>query len=176
MPIEKFGNYKRNSPAWAFDKLRSDMLVQILSDLQNVQNTGIDEETCQLVAKAIGSMVNLTTGIPDKSIFRKQIWKEMQDFESLYLEWNQISGTPPEAADKRFQKLRQLRKKRNSIATVVRKNKHIINHNLDLILIDDTYEAFGTLVKSAPEIFKNAHKAVQRYLGIRECDTNNDVG
>lgn len=162
--------FKRNTPVWAINRLRSDAIPALLNDLSNAGNEGYTEDICAVVAGTLRELTNEAAGIPDKSIWRKSIYDSVQAFEDRYIEWNDINGSDENAQSKRKNLLKKLRVERQNIAMTVRENCHIINNELDLKLIDRTYNGLGRLVEKAPEIFSNLAKAIARYFKRRSGD------
>ena len=152
---------RRGTVIWGFNRFRSDALVQLLNDLLEKENEGLSDNHCEHVTKALGQVVNLATAIPDGSWFKSAVWKELQDFEKLYQEWN--SHTGEDALRKRKKTLQSLRKKRNRIAKRIRRNQFILENELDLKLIEDMYGAFGQVTRALPDIFRNLAGAVGRF-------------
>ena len=153
----------RGSVVWGFNAFRRDALVNLLNDLLERKENGLNKTECDLVAKAIGKIVHIATAIPDGSWVRGAIWKELQNFEKIYERWNSHEGNDPEIVKNRIKELKNLRKSRHNIARKVRKNGHIIDKELDLTLVEDMYAAFGGLVKALPDIFTNLSRAINHF-------------
>jgi hypothetical protein len=151
----------RGTVVWGFNWFRTDALTQFLNDLLELENRGMEEEHCDLVQGAIGRIVNVATAIPDGSWLRRSVWSELQVFEQLYIEWNHHAG--PDSHHHRRHTLRHMRRRRNRIATRVRKNQFILSNELDLKLVEDMHGALGNLTTSLPELFKNLAAAVGRF-------------
>ncbi|MFP6758305.1 MAG: hypothetical protein VCC99_08830 [Alphaproteobacteria bacterium] len=56
-----------------------------------------------------------------------------------------------------------MQKARNAAATRIRTNMRILERELDLILIEDSYEALGDLARAVPGIFKGLSEAIVRF-------------
>jgi len=154
---------RRGSPSWAFNRLREDALAQLLNDLYSVEDQGLTPEQCKLVADAIAKVVNYATAIPDGSFLSRPIWVILQKFENAYRNWNEPKGVTPQAIQHRRNHYFRLRKIRHKIARRTRKNLAVIDKELDIKLVEDTYKALGNLVSAGPDIFKNLAKAVSRF-------------
>lgn len=161
----------RGTALWGINRLRSDGFVALLNDLASLERPGLDEPRCQQVQAALARLTNAATAIPDSSWWKRQIWQELQAFETIYIQWNAIEGSADSHVDERRKKLRALRKKRNRIATKIRKNQYVLHNELDLALVNDSYRAFGELAKSLPEVFKNLAGAVGRFTRKSREDT-----
>lgn len=128
-----------------------------------LERQGLEEGKCAIVRAALKRFTNAATAIPDDSWWKRQIWRELQDFEEIYVQWNDVNGTLPENIRERNVRLKALRKKRNTIATKIRKNQYIIQNELDLQLVRDGYEALGDLTRALPDIFRNLAAAIARF-------------
>jgi hypothetical protein len=159
--LEQIG--QKGTVVWGINRLRSDALAALLDDLVLLESSGLDEQHCRAVRRSLARFTNAATSIPDGSWWKRQIWQELQDFEVIYEQWNNVPGTDSYCIDERAKKLKQLRKKRNKIATKIRNNQYILQNELDLKLVHDSYEALGDLVKALPSIFKNLAAAVNRF-------------
>lgn len=156
-------DYSRNTPMWGLDILRQDALPRLLDDLGETNIRGIPETICKQVKATHDKMTDLATVIPDKSLFRKSVWQAFQEYADAYAEWNDVDGETEEAQVKRRKALKKVRAKRNGLATIIRKNKHILANELDIALIDDMYKALGNLAQNAPEYFGKLAEAIARY-------------
>ncbi len=154
---------EKGSVLWSVNRFRSDALGSLLDDLVVLEDLGLDEALCKKVRMALARITNAATELPDDAWWKRQIWKELQSFETIYEQWNNIDGEGKDKREARKEKLRQLRKRRNKIATKIRKNQYILQNELDLKLVRDGYEALGDLSKALPEIFKNLAAAVGRF-------------
>lgn len=152
---------QKGSPEWAINRFRSDALVSLMNDLVEREKDGLEDSQCQHVQQCLGKLANATSIIPDNSFWRSTILKEMQQFADIYEKWNSHSG--PEAPRKRRVELKKLQTQRNKLATVIRKNQHILHNELDLALIDSTYKAMMGLVAALPEIFKDLSSSIRYY-------------
>lgn len=154
---------ERGSVLWGVNRFRSDALVSLLDDLVALEDVGLEEPLCKKVKNALARVTNAATALPDNAWWKRQVWKELQDFGIIYEEWNGIDGLGKEKQEAREKKLRKLREKRNKIATKIRKNQFILQNELDLKLVRDGYEALGDLAKALPDLFKNLAAAVGRF-------------
>lgn len=161
--------YERNSTIWALNSLRQDALPRMLDDLGATSMDGIPETVCREVRSAHDKMVDLATIIPDKSFFRKSVWKTFEQYAEAYAKWNDVKGNDTASQKKRRDALSKVREKRNALATAIRKNQHIIDSEIDIKLVDDMYAALGGVVKKAPELFVELGNALTRY-GKRRKD------
>jgi hypothetical protein len=154
----------RGTALWGLNWFRRDALTALLDDLLDMQRTGVDDAICGHVKESLGKVVNIYTSVPDGGFLRSVIWKELQRFSDKYADWNDVYGDDLVAINNRQKSLRELRNRRHKIAKKIRYNQHILANELDLQLIDATYDALSGLIKSVPGIFSNLAKAINRYL------------
>ena len=153
----------RGTAVWAFNLFRQDALTQLLNDLLAVEKTGINEDICHQVQTSLKAISNEASSIPDGTFFSQAIWKEIDDFKDVYIKWNDVKGSHPDAIKARDGMLKALRKKRHSIARKTRKHQYVSSTELDLQVVHNMYSAFNKLVSAVPDIFKNLADAVSRF-------------
>jgi hypothetical protein len=144
------------------EAIRKHTLLSLLDDLADLEQDGLSPEDCARVKRAIERVANAASEIPDGSMFRGTILHEVETFADVYRRWNGHEGRSPKNVDGRRSALKKLRKARQQIARRIHINQHILQHELDLKLIDATYEAFRDLVKSGPSLFKNLARTLAR--------------
>lgn len=155
--------YPKNTAVWGFDIFRQDALPRLLDDLGATNQKGIPEEICDLVKGTHDRMTDIASTLPDKSFFRKSVWQAFDGYAEAYALWNDVEGDDPATQIERRKALKNVRNKRNVLATTVRKNRHVLESELDLKIVDDIYATLGDLVKNAPEYFQKLGAAVSRY-------------
>ncbi len=161
-------NDSRNTPIWAFDRLRSDAIPKLLDDMAAAEASGFPEATCQEIHSNLGALTNLATEIPDKSIFRKSLWEHFEQLQKEYKLWNDISGNDADSVSRRKEQLKKVRRLRNKIATITRENRHILSRELDLKAIDSVYKGFNKLASGSPSLLRNLFAAISRYFSRRK--------
>lgn len=165
----------RGTAVWGINRWRSDALVSLLDDLMDREEEGLEHYQCKQVQIALGYLVNAATSIPDDAWWRGTIWRELQEFSDAYERWNSHEGKDAELVKRRKQALVALRKRRNRIATKIRKHQYIIQNELDLKLVDDMYRALGALPTAFPELFKKLGSAVRRFRSGANDDDKGDA-
>ncbi|MBL1267923.1 MAG: hypothetical protein COA87_009280 [Halomonas sp.] len=154
----------RGTVVWGVNWFRRDALSSFLDDLLEKERAGYPQAICDKVYDELEKIANQAAGLPDYSWWRKSILSELEGFLDIYREWNNHEGPEPEKVEGRKKELRNLRRKRNKLATRIRKNQYIIQEELDLRVIDSMYESLSRLVKSFPDVFKSLAKALERYI------------
>jgi hypothetical protein len=146
-----------------FNCFRSDALSQILNDLLSLERHGLKDEVCNKIQGALGVVINEATSIPDGSFISKPLWRDIQNFNDVYVKWNGIRGDDSEAIERRRDLLRALREKRHKIAKRARVNQYILSNELDLQVVHSMYGALTQVFSAFPDLFKNLGKAISRY-------------
>jgi hypothetical protein len=153
----------RGSVIWAMNSFRQDALTNLMHDLLGLENRGLRADQCQKVRQALDEITNVASAIPDGGWFKRAVWQELQDFSDVYQRWNSHEGSDAAAIERRKTELRRLRDKRNRIARRIRNNQYVLQHELDLKLVENIYGALGNLASALPDIFSNLSKAVARF-------------
>lgn len=155
---------KRGSPVWAFNRFKQDVLVKLMYDLYELADSGITDEQCKHIRDALEKISISMSNIPDNFLFTGSIMSAFDKFKDLYIDWNDVKGQDDRAIKKRTYILEKMKNKRHKLASITRKNQHILYKNLDLKLIEDMYQALGSIPNAFPELFKNLGSAIQRYF------------
>lgn len=153
----------RGTAIWGFNRFREDGLVMLMFDLLEREDLGLADDQCKIIRKAMDKISILLSAIPDKFLIRESIMGTFDEFKDTYIKWNEIEGTEEKEIKTRRKALTKMRDKRHKLATVVRKNQHILSQALDLKLVEDMYEALGAIPKVLPELFINLAKAITRF-------------
>lgn len=156
----------RGSGYWGLDLLRSDALPRFLKDLVDREDAGLELSKCNQVHKALQKLCIHAAEIPDKSIFPISVKDHAIRFLTAYEHWNSIDGVRDHTAAvvARRKALTKMISRRHAMATRIRKQRRIIEKDLDLKVVDGIYEGLAELPKVMPDIFKNLSKAVERYF------------
>lgn len=158
---------KRGSVLWHFNQFRSDLLVALMDDLVEHQETGLDEDDCDQVLKGLAKMVNWASAFPDGSFLRRSVYQEMQEFEKSFQNWCAIKGDRSAKQRERQKVLQQMRKFRNRLSRKARQNQFILDQELDLKLIDSLYDILHGISQSVPNFFTALTKALEK-IGKRK--------
>ncbi|NIW79280.1 MAG: hypothetical protein GWN16_07365 [Calditrichae bacterium] len=156
----------KGTKLWAFDNLRKDVLVRLMNDLSVAQKAGLSDEQCEGVKVMLAQITNTVTAIPDTIVIGRKIWRDFNRFEKVFADWNEIKGNDETTSRQRKKKLDKLRSIRHKLANKIRRNKYILDNQLDLELIKSSYEAVNELVKIAPNTFKELGKALKKYSKV----------
>lgn len=160
--------YERNTAVWALNRLREDALPRLIDDLRDKHEEGIPEDVCVEVKATHQKLLDFASTVPDKSLLHKSILPVLEKYSEQYIAWNNIDGDDDESREKRRAAIKELRKTRHGLATVVRKNLHVLDNELDISLIDSMYKALSDLVTAAPNFFNTLAGAVARYFDRRK--------
>ncbi len=154
---------RRGTGIWGLNQLRHDGLVQFMSDLLELEEKGLDPAQCEIVRKSLENISIQSSAIPDDFLIRSSIMDAFDKFKEAYLEWNKIDGIDEKAMKNRRRALDRMKKRRQKLASVVRKNQFILSEALDLKLIEDMYQALGAIPNALPDLFTNLRKAISRF-------------
>src|ERR1700744_4047026 len=106
--IKKLEHNERGTPLWRLNALRSDLLPNLLDDLVSAERSGLIDEHCSQVKRALDKVVNSATSIPDGGFWTRAIWKELEQFKTIYDHWNSMSGDHEAAHQHRRLALKRL--------------------------------------------------------------------
>ena len=154
----------RGSTLWAFNHFRSPMLTSLLNDLVDLERTGLSQENCQLVTRALDYFTNSTTEVPSGGFLTGKLYPQVEKFSALYQEWNEIQGQSEVAVFERKQSLEKLRKQRQKITDTTRSLQFELSNNLDKKILADTYQAIGEMINLVPNVFNNLSKSFGDYI------------
>lgn len=154
----------RGSNLWAYNYYRTTMLTSLLNDMIDLENKGLEERYCDVVQRSLGYFVNAITEVPSGGFLTGNLHSEVERFERLYIDWNNINGTDDRHARDRRKMLVKLRDRRQVISNKVRSLQYEIDNNLDRKILADTYQAVGDLVTLVPDLLKNLASAYAEYL------------
>ena len=156
---------QRGSALWGLNQFRSTLLSALLDDLQRAEKEDLPESAGDKIRKALGSIVNAATAIPDKSYLRGSVWREMEKLEKLFDRWDKVNGSSEWAIYERRRVFRKMRRQRHRIATRIRRNQQALEKEVDGKFLGHIYGALGKLAESLPEILIELGKAVAKYGG-----------
>ncbi len=153
---------RKETVGHAFNGARTKILTALQDGLLEHERTGIDEGICDRIRVYLGCLPNLATEIERRDPLGKPIYLHMQNYETVYREWNAINGDCAKAAKLRHLKLIKLRKRRSKLAVKCANHAHVLAQNCDLELLDATHRATKDLVQALPESFVALAKALER--------------
>jgi hypothetical protein len=155
----------QGSHLWSFNHYRINILTSLLNDIIDLENDGLEEDTCKIVRKSLDYFINASTNVPVGGFLSgKALYEEIESFANTYKEWNGIEGKTPEFVDQRRQIVKQLRRKRQGITNKVRRLQYELENHLDQKLLADSYTAIGEVIKLVPNVFNNLASSYGDYL------------
>ena len=156
MPRQNF-NVGRGTPTWGFNQFRSKGLPAFLVDLSVWEETGLEEEQCQLVRLTFQQIVDVVADTPNGSWLRNSVLADLEAFRDLYGQWNDGVEEP------RTETFKKLGRQRKRISQKIRKNQYRLSEELDPELVTNLYGALGQLPQDLPQTFPNLSRAVRRF-------------
>jgi nucleoside phosphorylase len=154
---------ERGTPLWAINSLRSDVLSQLIKDLEKYQDKGFDETCCQAVKRDLDSLKESSRKMAPEMFGGKSLYDELVRFYATYSEWNDINGNSDSSIEKRIKKVGKLKYIREKISERVRNNTAPISRTLSPELAEEMLAAQVELTDQFPEVFSNTREAVNRY-------------
>ena len=146
----------RGTPTYAFNQFKGNMLSSLLNDLITLENSGLDDSSCNSLRMSLGYFVNSTTNLPSGGMFTGALSPQVQKFEETYIKWNGVNGNDDKAIEKRRELLVKLRKIQQKITDKTRALQYELSNDLDVHILKSGYEAIGELIsKSPPCLFAN---------------------
>jgi len=149
---------------WGFNKFKQDALVKLMLDLHQLEYDGLNDEQNQIITDALEKISISLSEIPDDFLFRSSIMSAFDKFKDEYIAWTEVKGSDWEALRKRREIMEKMKKRRHKLAAITRKNQYILSENLDLKLIENIYEALGSIPNALPDLFRNLGSAVNNFL------------
>ncbi len=142
------------------EDIRRYQMRALFDDLHEREGLGLEDHHCDLIKAALASVCNVASEVPDGSFWSGTILTETERVFDAYANWNGVKGEDKAAEKARKAALRKLRKKRQRLARRVHVNQFILKNEIDKKLVDDMHQAFGNVVKNAPDIFINLAQAM----------------
>jgi len=157
-------NSKRGSPLWRFNYFRSVVLTNLLNDLYNLEQTGIEDKHCQKISASLNYFSNAATDIPSAGPLVGPLYKDIEKFTELYQAWNDIKGGEPEMVASRRELRLKLMTQRQKITNKARKLQVAIQENVDTELMKAGFDALSELITAVPDLLGNVGKALKEFV------------
>lgn len=151
---------QKGTVTYDLNRWRKDALTALLDDLVNAEVEGFDSAACGKVRNALERGANRASGLPDGTVFRTSIYKDMERLIEAYEAWNEPDGNDRTMILKRRKLLRKLRERRHKLARRIRRNMQILEEELDKEFVRAQYEALSDLVRSLPHHFGELAKVL----------------
>ena len=162
----------RGSTLWSFNYFRKNILTNLLNDLYNLESTGLDDEICNKVQASLEYFGNAATEIPKGGFMTGPIYKDIEKFVELYIEWNNIKGEDQESGLKRKEARQKLKKQRQIITDKARRLQYELDNNLDQKVLESGYRAIGDLVTLWPDLLNNLTQSFNEFVKRGGIGTN----
>ena len=158
MPIDA----SRGTAIWEFNQFRSDVLSNLMRDLENRELDGLVEEQCNQVKIALSRINDIADQADDRSFWKRNIKKHFQKLHDLYVEWNGHEGNTPEIIRKRRKDFKKLSECRSTASFKWGQKQIVFANEMDADMVDGLYKAFIEFCSAYPDIFRNTRKAIYR--------------
>lgn len=145
----------RGSTLWSFNYFRKNILTNLLDDLYDLEGTGVDDNICEKIHAFLEYFGNAATDIPDGGFMTGPIYRDIEKFTNIYLDWNNIKGEDEGNRKKRRLARLKLKKQRQMITNKARRLQYELENNLDQKLLEAGYRAIGDLTTLVPDLLNN---------------------
>lgn len=157
-------NGSLGSNLWKANYFRKDILTSLLQDVYDLTESGLEEQYCKEIRRALEYYYNLTLSVSRTGFFNNNsLGEPVGKFAKCYEEWNKVEGTSSTEIGERRKYYRKLQKYRQEIADSERKMQFELEKNLDLKTLESAYKAFQGVINLVPDTFKNISKALVVY-------------
>ncbi|GEM_PF-3244094 len=155
---------RRGTRLWSFNYFRSIVLTRLLDDLYNLEKQGLPDEYCQQILAVLNYFGNAATDIPSAPPFLGPIYQDIEQFTRLYERWNAVKGVGASQTQERAKLRLKLKYQRQRITDKARRLQVAIDQNMDMALLQASYQALKTLIAAAPDLFRGLSKALEVYV------------
>jgi hypothetical protein len=154
----------RGSTLWSFNYFRQSILTNLLDDLYDLESTGMDDEICNKIQAFLEYFGNAATDIPEGGLMTGPIYKDIEKFTNLYVNWNGIKGEDEDSRQKRKSARLKLKGQRQTITNKARRLQYELDNNLDQKLLEASYRAIGDLTTLVPDLLNNLTQSFNEFV------------
>lgn len=154
----------RGSTLWHFNYFRQRILTKLLDDLYDLESTGMDDNICHRIQTFLEYFSNAATDIPDGGFMTGPIYKDIEKFTNLFIDWNKIKGGDEESQRKRRSARLKLKEQRQVITNKARRLQYELDNNLDQKLLEAGYRAIGDLTTLVPDLLNNLTRSFNEFV------------
>ncbi len=154
----------RGSTLWSFNYFRQSILTTLLDDLYDLESTGLDDKICNKIQSFLEYFGDAATDIPEGGFMTGPIYKDVEKFTNLYVNWNKIKGDDGECRQKRKSARMKLKEQRQVITNKARRLQYELDNNLDQKLLEAGYRAIGDLTTLVPDLLNNLTQSFNEFV------------
>ena len=154
----------RGSMLWSFNYFRKNILTNLLDDLYDLEDTGLEDDICRKIQDFLEYFGNAATDIPEGGFMTGPIYKDIEKFTNLYVNWNEIKGEAEDSRKKRMSARMKLKGQRQIITNKARRLQFELDNNLDQKLLEAGYRALGDLTTLVPDLLNNLTQSFNEFV------------
>lgn len=158
---------QRGTIEWAIQFFRSTTLTALLNDLVKLETQGLADEECVEISQTLQLFLNVLTNFDDnetsKPFWSSFVHTDLEDFNQLYLDWNDVDGNLPENIKMRREVLRELRKKRREISSKIKGSQKVLSLESDEVMFVAIFDQINKVCSILGDKFPNLCGALMQY-------------
>lgn len=148
----------RGTETWKLRYFRYQGINALLNDLEEMEQDGLDDEECALIRTVLGRICNYMSGLDGTAEWEVPLHKDMEVLRDHYVTWNN-----QDRPENRREALNVLRNQRNQLSGKIAQTEGLLlQEDLDE-MIDDIFEALGSVAATYPKKFPNVGRAASTY-------------
>jgi hypothetical protein len=124
---------------------------------------GFDNSICQKIREILYTLLEEARTLPAGGFERDRLISEIESFENIYIEWNNIGGKDEYASRQRGDFLKKLQKQRYKISGFIRKSQAEFHSLLDAQLIRAVYKKIGVVASEHSQLLPAFRRAYAKY-------------
>lgn len=158
------GSFKRGTPGWAIEKFKEQFLPALLSDLEKKEESGLMDQVCNRVQKALHDALQETSRYPKLFADDESIETELRSFNDLYFKWNNHPKDHLDLGRKhRRDRLKELRERRERIRDTTKKHLHVLAEKTDEKCAMAVCQSLAKLGDELPDSFPTLANAAKLF-------------
>lgn len=156
---------QRGTKLWGLNAIRGKIFSKLIVDLKALEK-GFSDETCKMVREVLFTLLSelrrlQNQGEPGFQLFR--LLAEVEEFDKLYYEWNNIEGEDEFAASKRKEILKRLQNRRYRIVKIIKNNQGEFHESIDETVIKLFFKRLSELLSVHSDKFPELNRMYKDY-------------
>jgi predicted nucleotide-binding protein (sugar kinase/HSP70/actin superfamily) len=139
-------------------------LTSLLNDLYDLESKGMEDKICAKIQAFLEYFGNAATEIPRGGFMTGPIYKDIEKFAQLYVNWNEIKGKDEENRRDREKARQKLKLQRQVITDKARQLQFELDNNLDQKFLQAGYQAIGDLTTLVPDLLNNLTQSFNEFI------------
>lgn len=154
----------RGSMLWSFNYFRQSILTNLLDDLYDLESTGMDDKVSAKIQAFLEYFGDAATDIPDGGFMTGPIYKDIEKFTTIFVDWSKIEGEDEGNRQKRRSVRLKLKEQRQVITNKARRLQYELDNNLDQKLLEAGYRAIGDAITLVPDLLNNLTRSFNEFV------------